>query len=595
MGEIQGFIDAHKAVIGLVILVAMFIAFLRERYPVAVVALLGACAYLATGLLDVEGLFSVFSNSAPIVIGVMFILSGALIRTGTIDAIASAIVARAEKYPRLAIVEVFAGALIASAFLNNTPVVVVLIPIMFRLAAATGVPVKRLLMPLSIVAILGGSMTLIGTSTNLVVDGIARNEGLEPFGIFEITPYAGIAALAGCVVLLLLAQILLPSDPLAAEQEGGMAEDQDYLTELAVRSDSALIGKPMGELPGFRGRTRLIGVKRGGELIRRQLAVMELKPGDRLVVRASGVELLTLRDSKDFDIGLTGLAGPSAAKGAAVEAMISPAHPSVGQRLADIPFLQRLRVRVLGVTRHRHLPGPDLANARMRAADRLLVVGEDDAIRGLRENPNLLGVGLARMRAFRRDRAPIAIGALAATVLLAAFDIMPISVAAILALGVILATRCIDPEEAWGSIDGNVLILIFAMLAVGLALQKAGSVALMVDWVTPLIRDAPPWMLLFIVYAFTLLLSELLSNNAVAAIMTPIAIEMSRDLGIDPRPLVIVVMISASACFATPIGYQTNALVYAAGDYRFADFVRIGIPLNLVVGSAACLALTALY
>src|SRR3546814_388020 len=159
--------------------------------------------------------------------------------------------------------------------------------------------------------------------------------------------------------------------------------------------------------------------------------------------------------------------------------------------------------------------------------------------------------------------------------------IAPSAVAAIVAVGAILLFRCIDPLEAWSSIDGDVLILIFAMLAVGLGLEQAGSVTLILNWMTPMLEQAPPWLLVFLVYGISLLLSELLSNNAVAAILTPIVIGLARDLGTDPRPLVIALMISASACFATPIGYQTNALVYAAGDYRFAAFVKIGIPLHI--------------
>jgi di/tricarboxylate transporter len=229
-----------------------------------------------------------------------------------------------------------------------------------------------------------------------------------------------------------------------------------------------------------------------------------------------------------------------------------------------------------------------LGEARIRGADRLLIAGSDDAMRSLRDNPNLMGVDISRTRAFRRNKAWIAIAAMTAVILLSAFDVISIGLAAFIAVGVILAARCIDAEEAWGAIDGDVLILIFAMLAVGVALEQSGSVAMMVGWITPLLTIAPQWSLVFIIYFTALILSELLSNNAVAALMTPITIALGQQLGVDPRPLVIALMIGASACFATPIGYQTNALVYAAGDYRFADFVRIGVPLNIVVGLAAC-------
>jgi len=223
-----------------------------------------------------------------------------------------------------------------------------------------------------------------------------------------------------------------------------------------------------------------------------------------------------------------------------------------------------------------------------------LIAGSDDSIRSLKDNAHLIGVDISRTRAFRPRKAWIAILALTAVVLLSAINLVGIGLAAFLAVGVILVTRCIDPEEAWAAIDGDVLILIFAMLAVGLALEQAGSVALMVGWIKPVLAAAPAWSLVFLIYFFALLLSELLSNNAVAALLTPLTIALAHQLGTDPRPLVIALMIGASACFATPIGYQTNALVYAAGDYRFSDFVRIGIPLNLIVGLAVCTTLVLL-
>lgn len=586
MQAVSALLGAYRAEIGLLILLFMFVEFVRERYPATVVAVLGACVYAALGLIDEEGLFSVFSNSAPLTIGAMFVLTGALIRTGTINRVADIIMARAEKHPRLAIVEVMLGGTIASAFLNNTPVVVVMIPIVFKLAQVTGVPVKKLMMPVSIVAVLGGCLTLIGTSTNLIVAGIAREQGMTPFGIFDITPYGLAGVIAGLTTLVGLS-FLLPSDPPAISAEDG-GNAQDYLTELVVRQDSDLIGREIGALGVFGRSVALLALKRGGQLQRGDLDAEELRGGDRLIVRADGTAIMTLREQGAFEMGIAADSATSASDGTVIEAMIAPSHPSIGERLADIPFLHALRVRIIGINRSRHLPGPDLSEARVRGADRLLIAGSDDAIRSLRDNPNLMGVDISRTRAFRRNKAWIAILSMVAVVLFSAFDVISIGLAAIIAIGVILAARCIDGEEAWAAIDGNVLILIFAMLAVGIALEQAGSVALMVGWITPLLKVAPEWSLVFIIYFFAVILSELLSNNAVAALLTPITIALAHQLGVDPRPLVIALMIGASACFATPIGYQTNALVHAAGDYRFADFVRIGVPLNLVVGLAVC-------
>jgi di/tricarboxylate transporter len=588
---IDDYIQAHKAVIGLVILGFLFAGFIMERFPAAVVAVLGACTFLFLGIIDSDGLFSVFSNTAPITIAAMFILSGALLRTGTIDAIAGFIIERAKKRPKLAVVEMFLGAFVASAFMNNTPVVLVLIPIIIRLSRATGISSKKLLIPLSFICILGGTTTLIGTSTNLIVDAVARDSGLDGFGIFDITPYGLIAAVAGTIMMVLFSSWLLPGGQVSGEFAS--SDESDFLTELTVRSRSTAIGKKISEIPIVRRPSvNVSAVKRLSSYIRHDLEHHELRAGDRIVVRLDLTELISLRASEDFKIGIvrSGDVGPLGEE--LVEATVAPSHPSIGNRLFDIPFLGQLNVRILGMTRYRNLPRSDLTNARIHAADRLLVTGSTKDIQRMYENPNLFGVGQTKIRAFRRDRAPIAIGALVAVVALAALNIVPLAVAAILAVGAILLARCIDAEEAWGSMDGNVLVLIFGMLAVGLGLQQAGSVDLIVTQLTPLLVDLPPWALVFAIYVLSVFMTEIVTNNAVAIIITPIVIALGQDLGVDPRPLVIAVMFAASASFATPIGYQTNTLVYAAGNYRFTDFFKAGIPLTFGVGLATCLAIS---
>jgi di/tricarboxylate transporter len=588
MDLIRDFIETHEAVIALVILAAIFVGFMMERLPATVIAILGACAYLALGILDGDAMYSVFSNSAPIVIGAMFVLSGALIRTGVIQRVADAIMKRADKYPRLAIAEVLVGALFASAFLNNTPVVVVLVPIMLKLAEVTGVSAKKLLMPLSIAAVLGGTLTLIGTSTNLVVDGIVRDAGMERFGIFEITPIGLVTAASGMIGLALMWWLLPADKPIKGP--AGTHDAHQYLTELVLDEDDDLVGMTVEAFRDLPRTGRIVGIRRASAVVRgAELENWILAPGDRLIVRVDGATLMTWREQGRFRLGIG--SGEPAEGDMVVETMVASNHPAIGQRLIDIPFLQKIRARIIGLDRPAHQPGPDLASVRIRPADRLLVAGGPDEVEALRDNPHLIGADLAKVRAFRRGKAWIAIVCMLGVVTLAALNVLTIGVAAIIAIGVILVTRCIDSEEAWGTIDGDVLILIFAMLAVGLALENSGAVAMMVSWVKPSLADAPAWVLIFGIYFFALILSELLSNNAVAALMTPVTLAIAAELGVDPRPLVIALMIGASACFATPIGYQTNTIVYAAGDYRFVDFVKIGVPLNIITGVSTCLAI----
>ncbi|MFN7029028.1 MAG: SLC13 family permease [Sphingopyxis sp.] len=588
MEFIRAFIETHQAVISLIILAGIFVGFMLERLPATVIAVVGACVYLALGILDSDAMYSVFSNSAPIVIGAMFVLSGALIRTGVIQRVADAIMVRAEKHPRLAIVEVLVGALIASAFLNNTPVVVVLVPIMLKLAEVTGVSAKKLLMPLSIVAVLGGTLTLIGTSTNLVVDGIVRDAGMERFGIFEITPIGLVTAASGMIGLALMWWLLPADKPIKGP--AGTHDAHQYLSELVLDEDDDLVGMTVEAFRDLPRTGRIVGIRRASAVVRgAELENWILAPGDRLIVRIDGATLMTWREQGRFRLGIG--SGDPAEGDMVVETMVASNHPAIGQRLIDIPFLQKIRARIIGLDRPAHEPGPDLASVRIRPADRLLVAGGTREVEALRDNPHLIGADLAKVRAFRRGKAWIAIVCMLGVVTLAALNVLTIGVAAIIAIGVILITRCIDSEEAWGTIDGDVLILIFAMLAVGLALENSGAVAMMVGWVKPSLADAPAWVLVFGIYFFALILSELLSNNAVAALMTPVTLAIASELGVDPRPLVIALMIGASACFATPIGYQTNTIVYAAGDYRFIDFVKIGVPLNIITGVSTCFAI----
>jgi di/tricarboxylate transporter len=588
----QAFIAQHQAIIGLVVLALMFVGFVMERFPATVVAILGTCTFLFLGILSGKDLFSVFSNSAPVTIGAMFILSGALLRTGTLDAIANRIIARAQRHPKLALAEMFLGVYVASAFLNNTPVVVVMIPIMLKLASALGISAKRLLMPLSFVCILGGTTTLIGTSTNLLVAAVAQDNGLDRFGIFTITPVGLVAGVAGTLALLLIARRFLPDD--SPSQIALSQEHRTFLSEVRILKDGNLVGRRVGDVPFVkRANVKLVAMKRGATLRRSNLADDILEPDDRLVLRLELAELLSLRANKNVAIGLTaGHDNADQNDEAIVEAMIAPSHPAIGRRLIEIPFLSSLKVRILGMARFRKTPGPDLPNARVQAIDRVLVTGPADQIEQLYGHPHLYGVGSTSEREFRRNKAPIAIGALVGVILLATFNVMDIGVAAIIGVGLILVTRCIDADEAWDSIDGNVLVLIFAMLAVGLALENSGSVELVVGELTPLLRSVPPWGLVVATYILSVLLTEIVTNNAVAILVTPLAIAVARQLGVDPYPLVIAVMFAASASFATPIGYQTNTLVYAAGNYRFIDFFRAGIPLTLAVGAATCAAIT---
>ena len=590
--HLANFIEQHQAILSLLILAATFIAFVVERFPPAVVAVAGAAVFLMLGFIDSKDMLAVFSNSAPITIAAMFVLSGALVRTGTLDAAAGWITSKAAERPKTVVLLFFIGTIAASAFMNNTPVVMVLIPITVRLARTVGMAPTQLLIPLSYAAILGGTCTLIGTSTNLLVDGITRSHGLPAFGIFEITPVGLVAATVGTITMLLLARALLPARMSAADLLDEEGKDA-FLTELTVLEGSRFTGKRLSEIKELkRPGIRIMALHRPAHFSTESPSEQELQPGDRIVILATMAEVLTLHGEKSFDILGVGPAGEE--KGhIVVEAVLAPGRGAAFKTVSELR-LGRFGVRLLGIARHRYLPGLDLRAVRLRAADRLLLEGTPEGLAEAAEETDLINITQPRSRRYRRRKAPIAIAALASVVLLAASNVMPIEGLAVLAVAVILITKCLDAEEAWESINGSILVLIFAMLAIGTGLEKTGAIMAIVDVMESVLAVSSGFVLILILYFLAVGMTELITNNAVAVVLTPIAIGVAEGLGIDSRPLLIAIMMGASASFATPIGYQTNTMVYASGNYRFTDFLRIGVPMNLIVGIATCAAISVL-
>ncbi len=590
---INEFVSDYAAYLALGIVLVTFLMFLTERFPPEVTAAGGAAVFVLLGIVTPDEAMAVFSNPAPLTIGAMFVLTGALVRTGVLEWVAGAILDLAGERPRLAIAAMMAGVVVISAFVNNTPLVLILIPLTVRLAQKYDIASTRLLIPISYLAILGGTCTLIGTSTNLLVDGVARDMGLEPFSIFEITPVGIVTALSGMALLGLFGRHLLP-DRREAKTEAGAGEIE-FLTDITVLDDGTFTKQPIGDtgplkLPGL----RILAHRRSGEVTRDEIEKITLRKGDRLVAMATSSVLLTLAERKTLRVGRRP-PGQGLADVSVVEAVVAPQKDAIGRRIADLALGSRFGVRVLGVHRHQHIPGRNLDSTLLRAADRLLLEGPGAGLDAMSQQGFLVSVSRTSGRAFRSAKAPIAVLALVGVVALAAFNVMGIGMLALLAVVGILVLRCIDSEEAWASIDGAILVLIFAMLIVGVGLQQSGAADLVVSAVAPLLGGYSPFVTLVTVYLLTSLLTELITNNAVAVVMTPIVIGLAGQIGVDARPLVVAVMFAASASFATPIGYQTNTLVYGAGNYRFADFMKVGIPMNIVVGLATCAAIYVFY
>jgi len=589
-------------VIGL--LVFAIVNFAWEKLPIDVTALIVFAVLLLVSMAvetpllpGKDAIIGVFANPAPLTIAAMFIISAALERCGAIERF-SALLGRLANLPYgvFMLIMVLSVAFV-SAFVNNTPVVVVLMPVIISLARQMNHPASKLLIPLSYASIFGGVCTLMGTSTNILMSGIIQTQGLPPLGFFELA-WVGLPLLGlGTLYLLFVGNRLLPEretlTAILSEEER-----REYITEAFIQPGSDLAGETFksSSLRKAKG-VRLLEIIRSGVAVPGDPRETEFLEGDRLVLACRPSGIAQTRNLEGVDIlGEQGLdlETINAHEGSIVEGVIGPRSSLVGRSIAEVNFRQRFRMILLAVHRRGENLREQLGTLRFEFGDTLLMMGPDPALERLRNADDVILLDRPPIPSGNvRRMMPVVIAAIVGMVVAVSLFNIPIVAAAIAVVALVLTLRIIEPKDAYQAVEWRILVLIYSMLALGQALETTGGAGLAASGIA-LLSDNPI-VVLAMLYLLTSCFTELLSNNATVVLMAPIALGLADTLEVDPRAYIIAVCIASSASFATPIGYQTNTLVYSVGGYRFSDFPKVGLPMNFVYFVGAMLVIPVVW
>lgn len=570
-----------------ILLVLVFVAFIKEWFSPDLVAMGAFVLLLAIGVLDEKSALAVFSNPAPIIVSCMFVLSAALERTGTIEALGEWFEKLAGKKELRVLLVLMLIVAVLSAFVNNTPVVVVFMPIVLALARKHDLIASRFLIPLSYAAIVGGTCTIIGTSTNLVASGIAKESGLDEFGMFEVSKLGIVFVIVTFIYMLLIGRKLLP-DRVTLSTLFDSSAGKEFLTSVIISEGSELIGKKISETSLSKIRDfRILEVSRSGKKINSPLKDIIFNSGDQLLVKSRVSGVVDVGGNSGIELGFEGGLGLQELQtesAVLIEGVIGPGSSLVGRSIKELNFREKYDVIILALHRRGVNLRDKFEDVRLAFGDTILVEGAPDKINALSQERDFINLSQSNCRPLRRSKVPFAVGALLLFMVLAAFKVAPLIVLALGAALLTLFSRCLEPSEAYEAIDWKVIFMIFGMLGLGTALQKVQVIQILADSLTGwalVLKNI--YVLIALIYLVTAILTELISNNAVAALLTPVAISVAQAMDLDARPLVVAVMFAASASFSTPIGYQTNTYIYGAGGYKFTDFTRVGIPLTIIL------------
>jgi di/tricarboxylate transporter len=559
------------------------------------VVLMAALTILsATGVLTAAEALGGFANAGLITVAAMFVVASGLHASGGIDLLVNKLLGR-PRHARAAMLRLFLPVLPLSAFLNNTPVVATMIPAINAWSRRINVAPSKLMIPLSYGAILGGTVTLIGTSTNLVVNGQYQALTGEPgFSLFAITPVGLPVAIIGVLFMLLAVPKLLPD-----RRESQPFENmREFTLEVAIDPNGPLVGLTV-EQAGLRHleRVYLVEIDRRDSIVTAVPSEEILRGGDRLVFAGETEAISDLLRIHGIVASINpakAALSEDRAERRLVEVVVSQSCSSIGETIRSSRFHDRYGAIVLAVARNGERVAGNLGNIIIMPGDTLLLEARPVFVSRQKYNKDFLVINDLDTVQPRHSKALLSWGILLTLVLAAGLDMVSMLNASLLGAGAMLVTGCLSVSQAEKSLDLTVLITIAASFALGAALEKTGVAAFLAQNIVGL-SGGRPWLLLLLTYAALSMMTETITNNAAAVIMVPIVLAMTGQAGLDPEPFMLAVMMAASASFATPLGYQTNLMVYGPGGYRFSDFVRIGVPMNLVVGAATVGTLLLLY
>ena len=571
------------------IITLMFVLFVKEIFPLDVTALVVLIIFLVIGNLTLEEAISGFSNQAVITIAVLFILSHALQKSGILEYGVVRLNKLTERSKLLGLTVFLITVAFASAFVNNTAIVAIFIPLTIRLAQKYNLSPSKLLIPLSYIAIMGGTLTLVGTSTNLLVNSIYVNTTMaEPLGMFEFSRYGIFILLIGLLYIIFAVPFILPSRTVTSSltqsyHMGG------YLTELKVAEESPMVGRTFMERSINKNYDiTVLDIIREGMVISKNIRNTIIHPGDVLFVRGSLENFLRMKEVEKVTM-LTDEKLTQAElihdDNTLVECLLTQQSELVGKSLMEINFRRRFGSFILAIRREGAILRRKIAHVMLRAFDTLLVYGPRDKIKELSESGNFIVLGEIEATLQKNRFWWVSLVVIISAVFLAALGLVPILKGALVGMIILLVLRVISTNEAYQTINWQVIVLIAALIPIGIVIQKSGTAEWLatamnniVELFDPALR---PFVMVSLIYLMTMMLTEMASNAATAIIMTPIAISVAMQIGLDPKPFIFSVCFAASASFITPIGYQTNLMVYGPGGYKFSDYVKVGLPLAI--------------